>query len=145
MPLRAATTRDLPDIERLLLANQLPTVGVREAIDGFVVAVESGKIVGAIGIETCDSRYGLLRSAVVDSDSRGKGIGRDLVHRVLGDSQARRFEALYLLTTTAEKYFPAFGFSVVTRSDVPETVRQTHEFREACPASATVMMRRLKD
>jgi amino-acid N-acetyltransferase len=52
-------------------------------------------------------------------------------------------QALYLLTTTAERYFPSFGFSVTTREKVPDAVRDTVEFRSACPASAVVMVRPL--
>ena len=44
-----------------------------------------------------------------------------------------------LLTTTAEDYFPRFGFERTDRSVVPEEVRESAEFRGACPASATVM------
>jgi amino-acid N-acetyltransferase len=140
MPLRPATAGDLAEIERLLVANDLPTLGVREAIGGFVIAVEGDVLVGAVAIEPCGPRYGLLRSAVVAESSRGKGIGRRLVEHVIGDARARRIEVLYLLTTTAEDYFPSFGFVRVERKDVPEPVRRTTEFSEACPDTATVMI-----
>lgn len=42
-----------------------------------------------------------------------------------------------------EGYFPSFGFSVVERATVPEEIRNTVEFVDACPASAVVMERRL--
>jgi amino-acid N-acetyltransferase len=48
-------------------------------------------------------------------------------------------KALYLLTTTAERYFPSFGFVKTTRESVPDEIKTSVEFREACPASATVM------
>jgi N-acetylglutamate synthase-like GNAT family acetyltransferase len=44
-----------------------------------------------------------------------------------------------LLTTTAEAYFPSFGFTVTSRATVPDEIRATGEFRGACPESATVM------
>ena len=50
-------------------------------------------------------------------------------------------KALYLLTTTAESYFPSFGFAPTSREAVPEDVRATAEFQGACPASAAVMVR----
>lgn len=143
MQLRPASTGDVSQIEQLLRANELPTVGVRESIQGFVVALEGAMMVGAIGVEPCGPRFGLLRSAVVNEKWRGKGVGRDLVERVIGDSRKRGLEALYLLTTTAEDYFPGFGFSRTTREAVPAEVKATEEFREACPESATVMALRL--
>ena len=61
--------------------------------------------------------------------------------RVISDAEARGTNALFLLTTTAERYFPSFGFHEVARDAVPDDIKATAEFREACPASATVMMR----
>ena len=63
--------------------------------------------------------------------------------RVIADAEARGIHALYLLTTTAERYFPSFGFQQITRDEVPNDIRETKEFQEACPASATVMACRL--
>jgi amino-acid N-acetyltransferase len=51
--------------------------------------------------------------------------------------------ALYLLTTTAEHYFPRFGFTEVGRDAVPQEIRDTLEFRSACPESAVAMARPL--
>jgi len=51
--------------------------------------------------------------------------------------------AIYLLTTTAEQYFPKFGFERIARSDVPPGVQTSIEFTAACPSSATVMRKRL--
>jgi amino-acid N-acetyltransferase len=48
-----------------------------------------------------------------------------------------------LLTTTAERYFPRFGFERVDRKDVPESVRASVEFTSACPSSAIVMRKSL--
>ena len=143
MRLRPATAADVPLVEALLRDNELPTVGVGDAIEGFLVALEGAIVVGAVGIEPCGPRYGLLRSAVVSSKWRGKGVGRQLVERVIADARSRGVEALYLLTTTAEDYFPLFGFSRATRDAVPEPVRATDEFRGACPETATVMTLRL--
>lgn len=139
--LRAATTTDLPAIERLLVASGLPTAGVDEALDGFLVAESAapGQIVGVVGIETCCSEYALLRSTAVDPAWRGTGLGKRLVERAIAEAESRGVKAMYLLTTTAERYFPSFGFVKTTRDAVPDEVKQSVEFREACPASATVM------
>jgi amino-acid N-acetyltransferase len=51
--------------------------------------------------------------------------------------------ALYLLTTTAQTYFPAFGFEQIARSAVPTSVQASVEFTSACPSSAVVMRKRL--
>lgn len=139
--IRPATTADLPAVERLLTASSLPLDGVREALPTFVVAEAEGTLVGVAGVECCVAN-GLLRSVAVHPDWRSHGVGRALVTRVISDAEARGTDALFLLTTTAERYFPSFGFTEITRDAVPDDIRATAEFREACPASATVMMRR---
>ncbi|HEY2067643.1 MAG TPA: arsenic resistance N-acetyltransferase ArsN2 [Gemmatimonadaceae bacterium] len=135
---RHATSDDLNDVERLLVANDLPTDGVAGALDGFLVADHDGKLVGVVGVEGC-GEYGLLRSTAVDPAWRGRGLGRQLVEHAIAEAEARGLFALYLLTTTAERYFPSFGFAHTTRDAVPDRVRDTAEFKTACPASATVM------
>lgn len=137
--LRAATAADLPAIERLLQASDLPTVGIDEASCNFIVADVSGDIVGVVGIETCCGQYGLLRSTAVANEWRGRRVGKLLVERAIAEAESRGFDALYLLTTTAEHYFPSFGFSKVERATLPDEVKATEEFRSACPASAAVM------
>jgi amino-acid N-acetyltransferase len=140
---RAATTADLPAIFSLLSASDLPTVGVAEALAGFTVAEHDGRLVGVVGIETCCRRYALLRSTAVAPEYRKHGIGRRLVERAIAGAEAQGFSALYLLTTTAEAYFPSFGFTRVSREAVPDAVKATDEFTSACPSSATVMTREL--
>lgn len=137
--LRDATGADLPNIFALLSASELPTVGVAEALTGFTVAEHDGRIVGVVGIETCCRRYALLRSTAVAPDYRKHGIGRRLVERAIAGAEAKGVSALYLLTTTAETYFPSFGFRRVSRESVPAEVKATEEFSSACPSSATVM------
>jgi amino-acid N-acetyltransferase len=136
--IRSATTSDLPAVESLLRASSLPTVGIRPIIDDFLVAESGTDVVGVVGMEYC-CNYGLLRSTAVMPEFRGKGVARQLVERVIARAESRGINALYLLTTTAESYFPSFGFVKTTRDAVPSEIQLTDEFRGACPASATVM------
>ena len=136
--LRSARNADLDAISHLLTSQGLPLDGVPEALPGFVVAETAGELVGVSGLELCGA-HALLRSVAVSPAWRSRGLGRALVTRVISDAEARGINALYLLTTTAERYFPSFGFARVERADVPAEVRQTVEFTSACPASAAVM------
>ena len=114
--------------------------GVREALTDFVVAQAGEDVVGVAGLEVCCDNA-LLRSVAVLPEWRSHGLGRALVTRIITDADARGIRALYLLTTTAERYFPSFGFRQVARDDVPADIRETAEFKGACPASAAVMYR----
>ncbi len=142
MKIRDATTRDLGAVETLLSANDLPLDGVKENFSSFVVAEDQGEIAGAIGLEKFGS-VALLRSAVVSPEYRGSGVGRRLVAQILERAEREGVEELFLLTTTAEKYFPQFGFDRTTRSAVPAAVKASAEFQGACPDTAVVMKRRI--
>ena len=142
--LRAARPADLPAIERLLTASQLPLAGVADNLSGFVVAESEGEIVGTAALEVCCDNA-LLRSVAVAPGWRSRGLGRALVTRVIAEAEARGIQALYLLTTTAEQYFPSFGFRSISRDEAPTDVRETVEFQSACPASAVVMRRPVQD
>ncbi len=142
--LRPAGDADLPAVEELLRSSGLPVVGVAGALCNFIVAESGGRVVGAVGLEVCCD-HALLRSTAVAPEWRDRGLGRRLVERIVAEAEARDLRALYLLTTTAEHYFPSFGFVKTTRDAVPLPVRETAEFRGACPASATVMCLELPD
>ena len=47
--------------------------------------------------------------------------------------------ALYLLTTSAEGYFPRLGFVRVAREDLPGELDRSEQMRGACPVSASAM------
>ena len=140
--LRPATSDDLSRVAALLAASKLPLDGVAQALPTFLLAEHEGAVVGVAGLEVCCDNA-LLRSVAVTPEWRSRGLGRQLVTRVIADAEARGIRALYLLTTTAEHYFPSFGFARVERDAVPADVRETAEFRSACPASATVMAKTL--
>jgi amino-acid N-acetyltransferase len=140
--LRAATEEDLPRVLSLLGRAELPTAGVAEALPDFIVAESEAKMVGVVGLELY-AESALLRSAAVEESWRGSGVGKVLVDRALDLARERGIEDVYLLTTTAEDYFPKFGFVCVGRDSVRGEVRSSVEFQDACPASATVMRKRL--
>ena len=138
--IRSATADDLAGVERLLTRSGLPLDGVQDALATFVVAEHGDAIVGVAGLEVCCDNA-LLRSVAVADEWRSHGLGRALVTRVISDAETRGIRALYLLTTTAERYFPSFGFRTITRDQAPADIQATKEFQGACPASATVMCR----
>src|SRR6188472_54372 len=136
--LRPAGRADDGAVATLLRELELPTEGAAEWLDRFWVAEHQNRVVGVAGME----RYGesgLLRSVAVAPEWRGSGIGRALVDRVLEQGRAAGVQEVFLLTTTAEHYFPRLGFACVGRERVPDAVRTSAEFTGACPASAVVM------
>ena len=136
--IRKATPADREQVQSLLTRASLPLGGIPDSLAGFIVAEDAGSIIGAGGIENCGAE-GLLRSIAVDQSARGRGIGRRIVEQLIDDARGEGRESLYLLTTTAEDYFPMFGFARVDRGSVPESIRATEEFSTICSVSAIVM------
>jgi amino-acid N-acetyltransferase len=144
--IRPARTVDLATVESLLSSNNLPVAGVREAFADFFVAegdrpnVHPLRVVGAIGLERF-GRDALLRSAVLADAWRGQGFGRLLVDEAIEHARSIGIAELYLLTTTAERFFTQLGFQTIDRTDVPGSVRASVEFTTACPDTAVAMTR----
>ena len=137
--IRRARKEDLESVCKLLEAAKLPLDGVAESFDNFILAEGNGiHVVGAAGLEVY-GRVALLRSVVVASGWQGYGVGRALTGEILSRARARNIADVYLLTTTAEQFFPSFGFAKVDRADVPDELRASPELRGACPSTATVM------
>ena len=56
----------------------------------------------------------------------------------------RRLLSTYLLTTTADNWFPRFGFAQVDRASVPAAIGETWELKTVCSETATAMTRMAK-
>jgi amino-acid N-acetyltransferase len=133
---------DAEDVLRLLEQNHLPLDGLRNHLATTLVAREDGHIVGSAALEVYPEGA-LLRSVAVAAERQGHGLGRELTDAAIRLAKDLNVPALYLLTTTAERYFPKFGFVRIARGAVPATVQASIEFTSACPSSAAVMYRPL--
>ncbi len=140
--IRAAHAPDVVAVRALLAGAKLPLDGVPDDLANFLVAELDGTVVGAIGLEPYGAAA-LLRSAVVAPQVRGTGLGERLVRVLIEAARERGTSELVLLTTTAEAWFPRFGFVRITRDAAPESLHASEEFRGACPSSAVVMHLRL--
>jgi len=142
MTIDAATTRDLPDVHELLTRHRLPLDGVDDHVQTMLVARENSQIVGSAALEIY-ADGALLRSVAVDARQQGRHVGHQLTEAALQLAREHGAHAVFLLTTTAERFFPRFGFEQIAREDVPPSVQASVEFTSACPASAIVMRKRL--
>lgn len=143
MVIEAATQRDLPAVRQLLERQRLPLDGVDAHVGTMVVARDGARLVGAAALEL----YGddaLLRSVVVDPDFQGRRLGHRLTESALEAAGRYGVVDVFLLTTTAETFFPRFGFEQISRAQVPASVQASVEFQSACPASAVAMRKRLR-
>jgi amino-acid N-acetyltransferase len=137
--MRNAVPEDLPAVFELLEIAKLPTAGVNDYIQDFVLEIENNTLLGCAGLEIY-GQAGLLRSVVVNPSERSNGIGSRLVNAILERARAQQLFSIYLLTISAQNYFPRFGFKQITGAEIPESLNASAELRGACPDTAVVMM-----
>jgi amino-acid N-acetyltransferase len=138
-----ARPADTEAILALVGQNGLPLDGLRDRLETTLVAREDGRIVGTAALELYVDGA-LLRSVAVTSEKQGRGLGHTLTEAAIRLAHDRGATAMYLLTTTAEHFFPKFGFERIPRADVPSSVQASIEFTSACPSSATAMRKPLQ-
>ena len=135
-----------PDLEvaiRILQAANLPTVDLTDAhVEHFSFAGSATQPTGLVGLEVFGD-VALLRSLVVVSERRGHGDGRRLLEHAENHARSAGVRTLYLLTTTAEKFFASHGFARLSRDAAPAAIRSTREFDGICPASSAFMSKLL--
>lgn len=137
--MRAATLEDLTTVFKLLETAKLPTAGVEDHLQNFVLEFENDVLLGCAGLEI-HGQAGLLRSVVVTATERNQGIGSRLVQSILAHAREKRLSSVFLLTESATTYFPRFGFKQVSRAEIPASLHASKELRGACPATVLVMM-----
>lgn len=86
---------------------------------------------------------GLLRSLVVVSTYRSKGVGVAVLRVIEAIAAEQGIARFHLLTTTASGFFEQQGYAVNQRDSAPPLIFQTEQFRGLCPGSACYMCKAL--
>ncbi|ATP47070.1 GNAT family N-acetyltransferase [Pseudomonas putida] len=86
---------------------------------------------------------GLLRSLVVVSTHRSKGVGVTVLRVIEAKAAEQGIARLHLLTTTASGFFEQQGYATNQRGSAPPLISQTEQFRGLCPGSACYMCKAL--
>jgi len=99
---------------------------------------ENGKTIGVGGLEIFGN-LALLRSVAVSQELQGTGLGSEVVSQIEHISKVSGISSLYLLTTTASRFFKSRGYQLIHRDEFPEELKQTAQFSGLCPVSAICM------
>ena len=127
------------EVRALLVKAQLPVADLASSRSLNLLGFrDHGRLVGVVGIEVYGS-VGMLRSLAVEPTHRNTGLGAALVSNAETWAAEHGVETLYLLTTTAAKFFAKQGYEVVPKSEAPEAIAGTAQFSGLCPASSTFM------
>lgn len=138
----SANTKDYLLIQSLLESAKLPLDGVNEHLRNFLVLKKEDTIIGTVGLEVYGDKA-LLRSLAVTKAFRGSGCGKRLYQAIIAKARGQQISEIYLLTETAEGFFAKQGFKKITRDSADVKVKESIEFRSACPETASCMCMKL--
>ena len=125
------------EITTLLKNNDLPHCDIKDVkLEYFYGYYSDNELEGIVGLEMYED-VALLRSLCVVSKS--SGIGSKLLKHIDEIAKENKIKTLYLLTTTADKYFAKKEFSIIEKKLVPKSIKNTQEFNSICPDSAICM------
>lgn len=125
----------------LLTAVGLPSADLTKPhLKHFLFSGPRNAPTGLVGLELFDSDA-LLRSLAVAPDAQRSGLGSALLELAEVYAYTRGARSLYLLTTTAQRFFEKRGYRLTSRESCPATIRSTSEFASLCPASSALLMK----
>lgn len=141
MRIDVARASDLAGIRWLLRYEQLPDDDISEhLLEHFLVYRDEKGVAGAVALEPFGDLM-LLRSLVVAADFRRAGLGGRLTLAAEALAERRRARAIYLLTTTAERFFAKRGYRTLPRGEAPAELHRSSQFSRLCPSTAILMVK----
>ena len=128
---RAAKTSDVKGIRKLidLYAPQRrilskETVTLFESVQEFVVAVDGENVVGCGALHVLWEDVAEVRTVAVNEELRGKGVGHQILEKLIERANAVGVKKLFCLTFETE-FFGRHGFTEIQGSPVePEVYQQ---------------------
>ena len=145
MNLDWASAGDTAAIRALLEASGLPVSDLTPTLlESFLVAREDDALLAVGGLEWTGKSEVLLRSVAVAQAARGTGAGKAMVAALEDRARCRGAQAIYLLTTTARRYFASLGYWSAAREHAPAGIRRTAQFSGLCPSSSAFMVKVLE-
>jgi amino-acid N-acetyltransferase len=128
---RPARTSDIRGIHKLI-ANfatdgrmlQKETVTLYESVQEFMVAVEDGQVVGCGALHVLWEDLAEVRSVAISENLRGKGIGNQILERIIDRARELGLARIFCLTFET-KFFGRHGFEEIQGTPVePEVYAQ---------------------
>ena len=108
----------------------------------LLYGIESDReVIGLVGLEV-HGKVALLRSLAVSPRHQRTGMGGQLLRHAERVAAEHGVDSLYLLTTTAERYFHSHGYAPADRQDTPAAIAGTRQFTGLCPATAAFLVKR---
>jgi amino-acid N-acetyltransferase len=130
-------------VKTLLADAQLPAADITDAhLEHFFGCGTDGELQGVVGLELY-LPVALLRSLAVAAHAQGRGVGSALLAQAERHAHGRGVREIYLLTTTAARFFERAGYERIAREEAPPAIAQTAEFSSLCPVSSVLLRKQL--
>jgi amino-acid N-acetyltransferase len=128
---RPARTSDIKAIHKLIVdfasggrMLQKETVTLYESVQEFMVAVEDGQVVGCGALHVLWEDLAEVRSVAITETLRGKGIGNQILERIIERARELGLSRIFCLTFET-KFFGRHGFEEIQGTPVePEVYTQ---------------------
>ena len=135
--IRPAQIIDQKIICTLLSDFKLPQDGLYKT-KLWVLQLSNGVVAGVAGLELY-GKQGLLRSVAIIKNMQNQGFGSILTSFVVEEAKKVGVTDLFLLTTTAPEFFEKLGFKGENRENIVGGIKDSVEFKSACPETAVLM------
>lgn len=87
-------------------------------IRSYVLAKEEGRLLGFGALHFHTYELGEVRSLIVASEARGKGIGKNIVSKILEEAKLLGAKKIFALTYR-KSFFESLGFVEIPKEDLP--------------------------
>ena len=139
----ALSAKDLVEVRDLLTVNDLDSSDISDELMSHFMGVKHHDQLVAVGGLEIFREEALLRSVATRSEFRGMNLAQRVIRALEKHALEAGASSLYLLTTTADRYFEQLGYRRRDRSRAPESIASTSQFSDLCPESATMMCKAL--
>jgi len=125
--LSKANLSDIPQMQKLVTKEVKDGVILNRSEDevatnirSYVLAKDGDDIVGYGALHIHSVRLAEIRSLIVDSSYRGKGIGKDIVEYALKEAKELQIKEDVLVLTYLPEFFKKLGFREINKEQIPE-------------------------
>ncbi|GIM45415.1 acetyltransferase [Collibacillus ludicampi] len=105
--------------EGLLLSRS--RLSLYENLQSLTVAEENGRVIGVAGLHILWSDLAEIRSLAIAPDSKGKGIGKQLVLQLIQEAESLGIARVFALTYQVA-FFEKCGFQLIQKESLPQKV-----------------------
>ncbi len=137
-----AGAEDLPAVNTLMSAYDLPAVVNASEVETLVMREPSGTLIGCVNLQAVGDDQAYLFGLAVSASRRGEGLGWILADACIAHARGLGVKRVVLLTSDAADFFAnRFGFRRVEVEELDPAMRTSSNFAASYSAAATCMVR----